>query len=189
MGFGFSYRETSFSPAETASITGVALHLQRDWRSQGLLRARDSGRAAFTPRELAEMRVMVKLRSLGVSLAVAKPLSEEAAPAVLYAAIANIPGRALAVDGPPEAAAKFMDAIDRQSDGDYLHQLAGSSAASTHRFAVVIGASCVFVPTLGEGEMLNHVEVGGLINLWAVAEAIVGAAERPLFTLVMPKNV
>ena len=188
MGFGFSYRETSFSPAEAATITGVALHLQRDWRSQGLLRARESGRAAFTPRELAEMRVMVKLRSLGVSLADAKPLSEEAAPAVIYAAISHSPDSALAVDGPPDTAGMFIDAIDRQSDGDYLHHLAGSSAASAHHFAVVIGASCIFVPTLGEGEILNHVEVGGLITLWAVADAIVAAAERPLFTLVMPKN-
>ena len=45
MDFSLRYREGQFSPADAAAITGVALHLQRDWRSQGLLKAREGGRA------------------------------------------------------------------------------------------------------------------------------------------------
>ena len=74
------YREGQFTPSETAAITGTPLHLQRDWRSQGLLRARQGGRASFTPRELAEMRLMMRLRGLGVSLSDAKRAAVEAAP-------------------------------------------------------------------------------------------------------------
>lgn len=189
MKFGFSYRENSFTPAETASITGVALHLQRDWRSQGLLRAREGGRAAFMPRELAEMRLMMKLRALGVSLSHAKPLAEEAAPAVIYAAISTAHPNAIGVDGPTERAVEFRDLVDRETDGDYLHTLAGSANDAVHRFAVIVGDRCVLVPTLGEGEMLDNHEVGGLINLWGVAESILKAVGRPLFTLVAPHNL
>lgn len=188
MSFGFSYREGSFSPAEAASITGVAMHLQRDWRSQGLLRARESGRAAFAPRELAYMRLMMKLRALGVALADAKPLAEEAAPAVIYAAISHHYEKAIAVDGPAESASKFRDLVSRDTNDGYLHMLAGSNRSSAHHFAVIVGDRCILVPTLGEGEMLEHDEVGGLINLWGVANALISEAHRPLFTLVAPQT-
>ena len=62
------HRQDEFTPSEAAAITGLSLTLQRDWRSQGHLRPRTSGRAIFSPRELAEMRMMMKLRGLGLPL-------------------------------------------------------------------------------------------------------------------------
>ena len=98
-------REGQFTPSETAAITGTPLHLQRDWRSQGLLRARQGGRASFTPRELAEMRLMMRLRGLGVSLPDAKRAAVEAAPGVVFIALAHHRDQTLTVEGTAAEAA------------------------------------------------------------------------------------
>lgn len=190
MDFSLRYREGQFSPADAAAITGAALHLQRDWRSQGLLKAREGGRASFTPRELAEMRLMVKLRGLGLPLPEARKAAEEAAPGVIFAALANHPEKALAVDGPADVAGAYIKSLEDKSDEGYLQVLSDLPATERgYRFAVIEEGRCSLLKELNDDTVDNVVEVAGLINLWAVARAIAEAAPRPLFTLVVPRGL
>lgn len=183
------YREGQFTPSETAAITGIPLHLQRDWRSQGLLRAREGGRASFTPRELAEMRLMMRLRGLGVSLADARRAALEAAPGVIFAALADHPSRTLTADGTAEESAAYIKALERAGDQDYLLILAElESMNQVYRHAFIEDGECRLLHGLSEDAANETVEAAGLINLWAVAGAIAEATPRPLFTLVIPKR-
>lgn len=186
---GLRYREGQFTPSEAAAITGLSLHLQRDWRSQGLLRAREGGRASFSPRDLAEMRVMVRLRSLGLSLPHAKEVAEQAAPSVVQVALADHRDKTLAVDGPQNRVAQFIDLLERETDGGYLLVLSEvAGPGEVYRDALVIDGQCELVHALDEHILDEETEVAGVVNLWAVAQAIARAAPRPLFTLVMPRN-
>lgn len=183
------YREGQFTPSETAAITGTPLHLQRDWRSQGLLRARDGGRASFTPRELAEMRLMMRLRSLGVSLPDAKRAALEAAPGVVFAALADHQTRTLAVDGTAQDAAAYIATLEEEGDHAYMLILAELDGMDqVYRHAVIEDGECRLLHALSEDAADETVEAAGLINLWAVAAAIAKSAPRPLFTLVAPKR-
>lgn len=183
------YREGQFTPSETAAITGTPLHLQRDWRSQGLLRARQGGRASFTPRELAEMRLMMRLRGLGVSLPDARRAAVEAAPGVIFAALADHQSRTLTVDGTAEESAAYIEALERAGDHSYLLILAElESMNQVYRHAVIEDGECRLLHVLSEDAADETVEAAGLINLWAVAGAIAKATPRPLFTLVIPKR-
>lgn len=183
------YREAQFTPSETAAVTGTPLHLQRDWRSQGLLRAREGGRASFTPRELAKMRLMMRMRGLGVSLPDAKRAAEEAAPGVVYAALANHREKTLAVDGTAEEAAAYIQSLEKAGDHAYLLILAELEGMDqVYRHAVIEEGECRLVYDLSEGSTDESVEAAGLINLFAVAEAIAETTPRPLFTLVFPKR-
>jgi DNA-binding transcriptional MerR regulator len=183
------YRETLFSPSEAALITGLSLHLQRDWRSQGLLRAREGGRASFTPRELAEMRVMVRLRSLGLPLPEVRPVAEQAAPSVIFMALADHPDLTLNAEGSDEEARRYMDALNRATDSQYLLTLAEvASRNDVYRNAIVADGACELEHALHEDVLEESTEVAGVVNLWAVARAIAKATPRPLFTLVPPRN-
>lgn len=183
------YREGQFTPSETAAITGTPLHLQRDWRSQGLLRPRQGGRASFTPRELAEMRLMMRLRGLGVSLPNARRAAVEAAPGVVFAALADHRKRTLAVDGTADEAAAYLDALERAGDHAYLLILAElEDMSQVYRHAVIEDGECRLLHALSEDAADETVEAAGLINLLAVAAVIAKTAPRPLFTLVIPKR-
>lgn len=189
MKYSLRYRETQFSPSEAAAITDVALHLQRDWRSQGLLKAREGGRASFTPRELAEMRLMVKLRAYGLSLADSRRVAEEAAPGVIFAALADRRSKALAVDAPENLATAYLEALERGSDDGYLALLSDLSESDRgYRYAVIENGRCSLLKELNDDAVDEDVEVAGVINLSAVARAMVEAAPRPLFTLLLPRD-
>lgn len=189
MDVALKYRETLFSPSEAAVITGLSLHLQRDWRSQGLLRAREGGRASFSPSELAEMRVMVRLRSLGLPLPQARLVAERAAPSVVYVALSEHSTAALSVEGPKENASKYLHSLDRATDGRYLLTLAEvASPKDVFRNAIVADGECRLEAALHEDVLNETTEVAGVVNLWAVAKAITLAIPRPLFTLVSPRE-
>lgn len=189
MNVALKYRETLFSPSEAAAITGLSLHLQRDWRSQGLLRAREGGRASFSPRELAEMRVMVRLRGLGLPLPQARHAAERAAPSVVWVALNEHPEATIAVDGAQETADAYRARLDRSTDSTYLLTLAEIDInASRYRHAVVVEGECTLEPALKDDVLDETTEVAGIVNLWAVARAIAMATPRPLFTLVPPRN-
>ena len=182
------YRDGQFTPSEAAAITGVPLHLQRDWRSQGLLRAREGGRASFSPRELAEMRLMMKLRALGLPLVEARKAAEDAAPGVIWSALMNHRDKALAVDAPDDLATEYLKALEENDDA-YLVALADLPAGeSGFRYALIQNGECLLLDDLDADTMRDDVEVASLINLFGVARAIVEAAMRPLFTLVVPKG-
>lgn len=183
------YREGHFAPGEAAAITEVSLNLQRDWRSQGLLKAREGGQASFTPRELAEMRIMVKLRGLGLPLPLCRQAAEDAAPGVIFAALANHLDKALAVDAPPEVAAEFIKALEKTTDAGYLYTLSDiTNTDRVYRYALIQNGECSLLYEVGEDVMSETDEVAGLIHLWGVSKAIVDAASRPLFTLVVPAS-
>lgn len=183
------YREGQFTPSEAAAITGTPLHLQRDWRSQGLLRAREGGRASFTPRELAEMRLMMRLRSLGVSLPDAKRAAVEAAPGVVFAALADHQPRTLAVDASKQEADAYIESLEKAGDHAYILTLAEiDGMGQVYRHALIEDGQCRLVHALSEDAADESFEAVGLINLWAVAAAIAKLAPRPLFTLVAPKR-
>lgn len=183
------YREGQFTPSETAAITGTPLHLQRDWRSQGLLRARQGGRASFTPRELAEMRLMMRLRGLGVSLPDARRAAVEAAPGVIFISLAEHRNQTLAVEGTAADAAAYIDSLERAGDHAYMLTLAElEGMGQVYRHAVIEDGECRLLHALNEDAADETVEAAGLINLWAVASAIAKATPRPFFTLVVPKR-
>lgn len=183
------YRESHFSPSEAAAITDTPLHLQRDWRGQGLLRARQGGRASFTPRELAEMRLMMRMRGLGVSLPASRRAAVEAAPGVVFAALSEYQRRTLAVEGAGDEAAAYIRALEQTGDHAHLLILAElESMSQVYRHAVIENGECRLLHALSEDAADETVEAAGLINLWAVAAAIAHATPRPLFTLVPPKR-
>lgn len=188
MSVALRYRESQFTPSEAAGVTDLALHLQRDWRSQGFLRAREGTRASFTPRELAEMRLMVKLRTFGLPLSQANAIAKVAAPGVIYAALANHLDRSIAVEGPSDLVSDYLEALEN-ADDDYRSMLAELPALSQlWRHAIIQNGECELVYALEENILDETNEVAGLINLWAVAREIVSTAPRPLFTLVVPKD-
>lgn len=183
---GVRYREAQFSPSEVVSITGLSLGMQRDWRSQGLLRERQGGRASFSPREVAEMRMMVKLRGLGVSLQDCRSVADRAGAAVIFAALSNHLEEAIAVDGPEDTAAELMETLQEHRGHTSLLALADvPSVNEAYRHALVENGECFLVQGLDDTTVDEHVEVAGIVNLWAVAEAIVTASPRPLFTIVL----
>jgi hypothetical protein len=154
-----------------------------------LLKAREGGRASFTPRELAEIRLMVKLRALGLPLPESRKVAEEAAPGVIFAALANHQEKALAVEGPADVAAAYIKSLEGKADEEYLLALSDLPATKhVYRHAIIENGTCTLLKALAEDVMDEGVEVAGLINLWAVARAIVDAVPRPLFTLVVPRN-
>lgn len=183
------FREAQFTPAEAAAITDVPLHLQRDWRSQELLRAREGGRASFAPRDLAEMRVMMRLRGLGLPLKVARRVAVDAAPGVIFAALGDHRDRTVAVEAAPAEAASYVAALEDAGDHAYLLVMAElDSLRSAHRHVFVEDGECRFVSSLTEGAADETQEAAGLVNLWAVAAAIARLTPRPLFTLIPPRR-
>ncbi|HRO33055.1 MAG TPA: MerR family transcriptional regulator [Brevundimonas sp.] len=184
---GVRYREAQFSPSEAVGITGLSLGMQRDWRSNKLLRAREGGRASFSPREVAEMRVMVKLRGLGLPLQDCRSVADQAGPAVIFAALSNHLEEAIAVDGPEDTAAELMETLqEHRGRASSLLSLADvPSVEHAYRHALVEKGECFLVRGLDDTTVDEHVEVAGIVNLWAVAEAIVKASPRPLFTIVL----
>ena len=183
------YREEHFTPAETAAITGLSLTLQRDWRSQGLLRSRTSGRASFLPSELAEMRLMVKLRELGFTLPVAREAADAAAPSVIFAALAEHSAKALTVDAPADQAEAYISFLEQQTDEGYLLTLAGlASVSDLRRHAILENGRWTLLRELEEDSLGDDVEAASVVHLWTMARVIVETAPRPLFTLMVPRD-
>ena len=187
MNWPLSYREGQFSPAEAAAIAGLSLTLQRDWRSQGHLRPRTSGQAKFSPRELAEMRIMVALRSLGLSLPDGRVIAEKAASSVLYMALDH--SGALTVEPPDHGGAergeRYLKALDRGTDGRHLNQLSGLEDAP-YLYVLLQGRRGDLRHDLQEPALDPSVEAYGLVNLQATAVLLASNAKRSLFTLLVP---
>ena len=116
MDWPLSYRQTQFTPAEVVAITGLTHALQRSWRSQGLLTARTTGHKRFEPVELAEIRIMVVLRSLGLGLQDCREAAEAAAPSVLFLALINQPHLSLGWDAESDRAGRYIDALGWEKD-------------------------------------------------------------------------
>ncbi len=132
---------------------------------------------------------MVKLRGLGLPLPASRTIAEEAAPGVVFAALANHRDTALEVEAPPELASAYLQALEAETDAGYLLTLSDLPAVEgLYRHALIENGGCFLLRALGDDVMSEDVEAAGLINLWAVARAIVEAAPRPLFTVVVPAS-
>lgn len=57
--------DCEFTPSEAGAISGVSVDLQRDWRRRGFL-PKSERHARFTFMQLAELRVMSLLASVGI---------------------------------------------------------------------------------------------------------------------------
>jgi hypothetical protein len=75
------------------------------------------------------------------------------------------------------------------SGAEYLLTLSDlPEVGHAYRYALVQDGQGHLLRTLGEDAMGETEEFAGLLHLNAVARAIVEAAPRPLFTLVVPRG-
>ncbi len=182
-----SYREAQFTPAEIVTCAGLSHALQRSWRAQGLLPPRTTGHKRFSPAEVAEIRVMVTLRAIGLSLRECREAAEAAAPSVLFIALANYDRLCLEVEAAPERARRFKETLGWETDERCQLVMSGAGDARTTYVAVRGGGYELLADP--SGLAAKHVaEAFAMVDLEAVAEALVKAAPRPLFTLVVPKS-
>lgn len=185
MNWPLSYKEAQFSPGEVTACTGLSLAMQRDWRSHGYLRPRTTGHARFSPREVAELRVMVLVRGRGVSLSESHSVAERAASSVLYIAVSQYRQMSLAVDADLERGGRYLDVLEKQMDEQLFYSISGADSGF-YRYILEQGSECKLLPNLEHDAINNRVEASTFISLEAVAAALVEAAPRPLFTLVVP---
>jgi hypothetical protein len=185
MSESFAFREERFTPAEAAACTGLTTTMQRDWRRHGLLPTRLGSPGSFTPLDLAEIRLMLQMRQLGLERSVSRPFAQVAAPMVLFFALADWP-QSWAVDGAEEAAKTFRTHLEKRGDS-HLRTLAGLTSGLC-RYGIGRDDSIEFVPSLSDELDGDAEEVTRILNLQAVAGRIVEAAQRPLFTIVAPES-
>jgi len=135
------------------------------------------------------MRVMVKLRGLGLPLPESRKVAEAAAPSVVFKALADHREKTLGVDATPERAAEYLGMLEKETDGGYLYTLADLAIADgLFRHAFLESGKCSLIPTIDDDVMGEDIEAAGLVNLWASARVIAEAVPRPLFTLIMPSS-
>lgn len=181
-----SYREEQFSAAEAAAATGLSLTLQRDWRALGHLPPRTSGHARFSPRELAEMSVMVVLRQMGLPLPQCRAAAVKAAPSVLFIALTDHP-ETLAVDAPSEEAKHYIASLERRISEGYLRRIAGVGRQEPH-IVLIQGDRFLLLPSLQDSKATDiKVRASAFAYLPAVAAGLADTVKKPLFTLVPPQ--
>jgi hypothetical protein len=94
----------------------------------------------------------------------------------------------LEFQGSADVGKKYLDALERQSDAGYLATLADlSDVRKAYRFALVMGGECTPLHGLDD-DMMEDGKAASLLNLYAIADAVVSGAKRPLFTLIVPPN-
>ena len=89
------------------------------------------------------------------------------------------------MDAVPDRAKRYLSALERQTDGHYLN-LISELLDDYYHFALVHDGKCRLLSTISDEIVGDMVESFGIVNLWAIANAIVAASSRPLFTLVVP---
>lgn len=179
-----TFREERFSPAELAACTGLSPSMQRDWRRHGHLRSEYRGSATFSARELAEVRLMVLMRQMGLGPSKSRSLADLVAPSVLWLALADWP-ESWAVDGRGGDVDAYRSSLEKLGD-EHLRLMAGLDGPA-YRFGTLAGDTVQFTPALDQDE-LGQDEITSIVNLDAVAARIVAAAGRPFFTIIAPPS-
>lgn len=153
-----------------------------------MLPTRTTGKASFPARELAKMRVMMKLRELGLPLKEAHRNAEIAAASVVYAALHQNPASTIGVEGPGDLSARYLDEV-AGADSDAFSTLADVlDLLEFYQHAIIQNGQCDLVPALHEHILDETAEVAGIINLSAVATSLTNRLPRPFFVLTMPKG-
>lgn len=178
----FAYREERFTPAEAAACTGLSLAMQRDWRRHGHLPARSGGTASFGPRELAEMRLMVLMRQMGLGPSRSRGLAQGAAPSLVWLTLVDHPST-WAVEGPADTATRYRDELERLGDS-HLRSMAGVRD-QVCLYGVAEGEEVDFVEKVVGDEFNNKYELITILSLRAVAAAMAETLKRPLFTILV----
>lgn len=108
-------RESLWSAAETADLTGVNPLLQRAWRNRGFLGERRHSRG-LTSFEVAQLRTLRIIRDRGVDLDQAAPVAERARD-VLWFAVSHDPHRLIQPLGSFDQQAAFRQGLEGLIDG------------------------------------------------------------------------
>lgn len=179
------YREGLFTPAQAAALTGLSPAMQRNWRQAGHLPARTTEVALFGPRDLAMIRLMVVLREVGLGPALSRPVAEEAAPSVVWLALADHP-ETWAVAGPPDEAHAYRQRLENMGDR-HLRDMAGLTGRA-FAYGVAQGGAVQFFSEIDSETFNEDDEVESVIKLGAIAARIAREATQPLFTISAPKQ-
>lgn len=179
------YREGMFTPAQAAACTGLSAAMQRNWRQAGHLPARTTGVALFGPRDLAMTRLMVVLREVGLGPALSRPVAEEAAPSVVWLALADHP-ETWTVAGPPDEAYAYRQRLEKMGDR-HLRDMAGLTGRA-FAYGVAQGGAVQFFSEIDGDTFNENDEVESVIKLRAIAARIAREATQPLFTISPPKR-
>ncbi len=134
------------------------------------------------------MRVMVKLRSLGLSLSKSQEIAQEAAPSVIYIALDSHEEKSLTVDADAARSARYPKALADATNSRFAYTLADLPPPSFYHYGLLHQGECELLYTIDDDVVTDDIEASGLINLWASAAAIVAAQPRPLFTLIAPSG-
>jgi hypothetical protein len=171
---GWSFREELFSPAEAATCTGLSLPMQRDWRRAAHLKQRP-GVTYFTPREMAEVRIMLKLRQLGMRPSMSRPVAETVAPSVLFQAV-MLGGVIASLD---------RDIKKVINDADLITIAKTISGVDIiFRYGVAVNDSFALVEDTRYIKFRSEDEVTAVVNFYTMAQILTRKAGRPLFTII-----
>lgn len=179
------FRENLFTPAEAAACTGLSPAMQRNWRQAEHLPARTTGVALFSPRDLAEIRLMVVLRDVGLGPALSRPIAEEAAPSVIWLALTSHPATWI-VTGTSDQATSYRRRLEKLGDR-HLRQMAGLTG-SVSRYGIARNGGVNLVSAMNDDvfEDADEDEVRSFISLNAVASRIAREASQPFFAISAP---
>lgn len=116
---------------------------------------------------------VAELRNLGVPLPESHRAAEQEASGLLLTALQNRRDQALAVQGPPEFGIKYVEALEKQTDGGYLATLADlADLRKMDHFALVIRGECKLLHSVNDDTMDGE-KSASLLNLFAMAAALV----------------
>jgi len=176
----FTYRESLFTPAQTAACTGLSPAMQRNWRQAEHIAKRTTEMALFGPLDLATIRIMLVLRDVGLGPALSKPLAEKAAPSVIWLALSMFPNT-WAVSGDAKQDKAIRDRMDRDSYRD-LQVMAGLTEAPA-LYGIAQGKTVNLFTELDGSAFDEDDEVEAVIKFGAVAKHIARGLTQPLITI------
>lgn len=173
----FSFQETLFTPAQVAECTGLSTAMQRNWRKAGHLPQRTSGVALFDPAELAAIRLMIVMRSMGFGPSISRPLAESAAPSVVWLILSDYPEtwEVAAVEG---GADEFRDELELAGDG-HLRAMAKLKGAP-NLIGVRTKSGLEFLTEQPDFQFDDDEEIETIIKMRGVARHIALNLDRPM---------
>lgn len=115
--------EMIFGPKEIATLTGLAMDAQRNWRVRGHLKSNNDLGSRLGSRAVAEVAVRAWASKLGFPPRDSLELGEAVGPSVLYWALDLTTPTPVKINGPGEKVREFFDQL--QKDKNILRSLVG----------------------------------------------------------------
>lgn len=133
--------------------------------------------ALFDPGELAAIRLMIVMRSMGLGPAVSRPLAESAAPSVVWIILCDYPD-SWEVAAVGRRADEFRHKLDAAGDG---HLTAMAKLKCIPKlFGVRSSSGVEFLPGQPDFEFDDDEEIETIIKLRGVARQIAHNLDRPM---------